>query len=173
MICNKIGIFRQNDYLFVVCQGPILYNISLTTKNSEIAVNKVFWTKRTYHIYNVFNSFIGGYYDSENDSLILGTNNAQIYIFKNRGKLDKKFNDRFSSFRKQQFNSNGKLEKGNLLYYDVDRNCIIYIGLKSVMKVSLEKEKESDDYRMSDDKFANIYDIKVVSSRVSVVIFRF
>eukprot|EP01084_Bolivina_argentea_P154123 268698_1 len=29
------GIFRQNDYLFAVCQGTVLYNVSLTTKNGE------------------------------------------------------------------------------------------------------------------------------------------
>lgn len=157
------GIWRQNDNLFVLCQGPILYNISLTTKSAEIAINEVFRTKKSYNVYTVFNSFIGGYYDSEKDELILATHNAQIYIFKNGGKIDHKFNDRFNAFRRKQLSSqqtDQKLEKGNLMYYDVDRNCIVYIGTKYVIKVSLDKVNIYGDYSIFDDKFVKIYDVK-------------
>jgi len=164
-IINKMvnGIWRQNDNLFVLCQGPILYNISLTTKSAEIAINEVFRTKKSYNVYTVFNSFIGGYYDSEKDELILATHNAQIYIFKNGGKIDHKFNDRFNAFRRKQLSSqqtDQKLEKGNLMYYDVDRNCIVYIGTKYVIKVSLDKVNIYGDYSIFDDKFVKIYDVK-------------
>ena len=163
------GIWRQNDYLFVLCQGPILYNISLSTKTNEIIVTEQFKTKRTYNVYTVFNSFIGGYYikgeDGKKDQLILGTNNAQIYIFKNHGLLDQKFNDRFSKFRQNQlkysniYMNDSKLEKGNAMYYDIDRKCVVYIGTKYVLRVNVNKQ-DNGGYAVNDDRFAKTYDIK-------------
>ncbi len=151
------GIFRQNDYLFVLCQGPILYNISLTI-NGNITTNEIFRTKRTYNIYTYWNSFIGGYYDNVKDILLLGTNLGQLYIFKNGGLLDSKFNSRFDTFRRKQIDN--KIELGNLMYFDNDRNCIVYIGNKYVMIISLNKMTNGDYQRTSDDKFGKIYDIK-------------
>lgn len=157
------ALFRQNDYLFALCHGPVLYNISLTTKNAAIAVNEVFRTKRTYNVYTLYSSFIGGYYDQEHERLILGTNNAQIFVFENNGLLDSKFNDRWSKFRSKQIaqsqQNEVKLEKGNCLYFDVDRECVVYVGTKHVWKVSLLKGK-GGGYSRFDDRFAKCFDMK-------------
>ena len=106
-----------------------------------------------------------GQNEEKNDKLILATNDAKIYIFENQGLLDQKFNDRFSKFRQLQlkytnyYMNDSKLEKGNCMYYDIDRKCVVYIGTKYVLRVNIEKQ-ENGGYAVNDDKFAKIYDIK-------------
>ena len=138
-----LGIFRQNDHLFVLCRGPILYNISLTTKTGQIAVSEILRTKKTYN-FCAFKPFIGGYYDAEKDRLIAANNEAQVYIFENKGSMDMKFNNLFTEWRRSQLRvskEKRKLEKGNLCYYDVDNDAIIYIGAKHVLRISLSQTK--------------------------------
>jgi len=153
------GIFRQNDYLFVLTAGPKLYNVTLTENGETIAVNLVFRTRLKTTLFGVFNSFIGGYYDPKTERLVLGSSNAMIYVFNNNKGLDNRFDSKFKRFRATKMEENvlrnaksRRTEQGSLMFVDVDNEQAVYIGNKYVMKVSL-------DSNVGRSQFASVEDI--------------
>ncbi len=103
-------------------------------------------------MFGFYDSFIGGYWDKEKDRLILGSSNAMIYLFTNNGGMDDRFDSKFRKWRKRNSwrksleqglrnTRSGKVEKGSLMFYDVDTGHAVYIGSKYVMKVAVDKTK--------------------------------
>eukprot|EP00485_Elphidium_margaritaceum_P000953 CAMPEP_0202693930 /NCGR_PEP_ID=MMETSP1385-20130828/7930_1 /ASSEMBLY_ACC=CAM_ASM_000861 /TAXON_ID=933848 /ORGANISM="Elphidium margaritaceum" /LENGTH=412 /DNA_ID=CAMNT_0049349693 /DNA_START=15 /DNA_END=1250 /DNA_ORIENTATION=+ len=154
------GIFRQHDHLYALMRGPALYSIALADKNRSIAATKLFDTSKKYNVVNLYGTFIGAFYDQDKDRLIIGNDQAQIYMFQNHGKMDEAFSDAYDQFRKQQLRSSS-LERGNCLYYDSDRNSLVYIGTKTVTTISLNQDK-TGRYAASnkDGSFAKVHDLK-------------
>merc|ERR1719491_1179039 len=145
------GLFRQFDHLYAVSTGPVLYELTLTTKTKEVSAHEVFRNKRQKDVFGFFNSFVGGHYDAKKGRLILGASNAMIYVFERSvrlGKLDMRFNDRMTKFWSNEMRAYTekiegqpkKVEQGNVMYFDEDTQCCVYIGIKYVMKVSVEAE---------------------------------
>jgi len=96
-----MGIFRQHDHLYVVCEDPKLFEVTLTTKTKEVAVHEILpsrdykgddgrkkstlsrahqmraWTSRAAHGQRRQREMVGAYYDEERGRLLIGTSNAR------------------------------------------------------------------------------------------------
>lgn len=143
------GIFRQNDYLFVVTGGPKLYSVSLTEQGP--AVNLVFRQQRDHRMFGVHSKFIGGYYDSKKDQLILASSNAMISVFKNNGTINHRFDRKFQKWRSRTFGR--RSQTGNAMYYDDKRDQAVYISNKYVIRVNM-------DPNAVESNFAELLDTK-------------
>jgi len=158
--CTVNGIFRQNDYLFVLCPGPKLYNVTLSENGEQILVNLVFGVKGYHRMFDLHKKFVGGYYDEEKKRLILASSNAMISVFDSNGRMNQKFDDSFRKWRKSQmtaykhrFGRMERYEQGNLMYYDVDRKDVVYVGSQYVIRVPMDSKAKGSD-------FAQLCDIK-------------
>merc|ERR1719203_1508817 len=61
--------------------------------------------------------------------------------------IDQKFNEQFRKFRRKQLRlpkEKRELTKGNLCYFDVDRNCLLYLGSKHVLRISMDTDEKGN-----------------------------